>query len=249
MAEIFLGSVADSITGHLVSLMSSEIGQAWGVKHELKRLKSTVSAITAVLHDAEKCRVENESIKDWLNKLRDVVYDADDLLDDFSTKALRLRMMAGTRILREVRIFFTSSNQLVYSFKMAHRVKGIRERLDDIKGERSNFEFEGIGGLEIIGKGIRGESYPFMHKSHVIGRKGDEENIIDFLLDPNFEDNVSILSMVGVGGLGKTTLAKLVFNDDGVQAYFKLKMWVCVSMNFDVENIVRKIIRECTDAV
>lgn len=131
MAEQILGSVVDSTTGHLISLISQEIGQACGVRGELEKLQSTVSAIQAMLCEAETRRIEAEDVKDWLKKLKDVVYDADDPLDDSSMKDLRRRAMVGRGkwILQAVRIFFSCSNQLIYAIKMAHRVKDIRERL------------------------------------------------------------------------------------------------------------------------
>jgi hypothetical protein len=139
MAEVILGSVADSVTGHLVSLVSQQIGRACGVKGELKKLENTVSAIAAVLAEAEKRQVEAEDVKNWLKKLSDAVYDADDLLDDFSTEAQRRGLMGGHRIVKEVRIFFSSSNRLLYSFKMAHQLKAIRETLDTIYDDRSKY--------------------------------------------------------------------------------------------------------------
>ena len=68
----------------------------------------------------------------------DVVYDADDLFDDFTTEDLHRKKDVQGRFFGQVSDFFSSSNHLVFRFKMGHRIKGIRERLEDIRNDISS---------------------------------------------------------------------------------------------------------------
>jgi hypothetical protein len=73
----------------LSSLAGKEMRLLWGVEDEIESLRNTVSTIKAVLLDAEKKQAGNHAVGDWLGKLNDAIYDADDLLDAISTEALR----------------------------------------------------------------------------------------------------------------------------------------------------------------
>ena len=87
MAEAILFGVAQKMIENLGSQIFQEIGLLWGVKDELQSIKSAVSRIQAVLQDAVEQQNHNHQIRDWLEKLKDVVYDADDLLGEFFTES------------------------------------------------------------------------------------------------------------------------------------------------------------------
>jgi Leucine-rich repeat (LRR) protein len=245
MAEPVLHPNAERIMNNLYSLAVNEIGLLWGVKYEVRRLTDTVSTIEAVLVDAEeKQAAGNHQVADWLRKLEDAMYDVDDLLDAILTEALRREVMTGDKKAKQVRIFFSKSNQLLYRLKMAPKIKAMRERLDSINAETDSFDLEVRHVMTRVGEN-RGNTR-FVRAEAVIGRDFDKEAVIYLLLDPNVKDNVSILPIVAIGGSGKTTLAQLIFNDDLIQNYFDLKMWVCVSDPFDVKNIVEKILEAAT---
>ncbi|XP_065631973.1 putative disease resistance protein RGA1 [Quercus suber] len=238
MAEEALFSVAKGITDKASNLLAQEIVLLWNLKDDMEKLNDTVLTISAVIQDAEEKQQHNNQVRVWLKRLNDALFEADDLLDDISTKALQREVMTRNKKAKEVRIFFSKSNQLVYGLKMGHKVKAIRERLDSIKKDRG-FHLDELP----VETQVR-ETHSFVRTEDVIGRDNDKVEIIRILLDPNVEESVLILPIIGLGGLGKTTLAQLVFNDREIQNHFEQKLWVCVSDDFEVKVIVKKIL-EC----
>jgi Leucine-rich repeat (LRR) protein len=201
-----------------------------------------------VLLDAEEKQAAGDrAVSRWLERLEDVVYDADDLLDAVSTEALRRDIMTRDKKAKKVRIFFSKSNQLAYLLKMARKIKAIRKRLDAINADRQKFQLEVRHVETRVVNRERDQTHSLVREEVVIGRENDKKAVIDCLMDSKVEENVSVLPIVGIGGLGKTTLAQLVFNDEQFQKGFDLKMWVCVSDIFDVKNIVEKILEAATE--
>ncbi|XP_065623286.1 putative disease resistance protein RGA3 [Quercus suber] len=250
MAEAILYGVAQTIIENLGSMVFAEIGSMWGVEDEFEKLKDTVSAVQAVLLDAEEQQVKNHRVKHWIKKLRDAVYDADDLLTEFYTEDTRQRVMGGDQMAKRVRIslttFFSSSNQLAFRDAMAKKITSMGERFDAIANDMNKFQFVVHPSETRVVTRERDQTCSFVCEEEVIGREEDKEAIIDLLLDYDVQENVSFISIVGIGGLGKTTLAQYVYNDEKVKNYFELRMWVCVSDVFDVKTIAEKIIR-CAD--
>ncbi|XP_065628653.1 putative disease resistance protein RGA1 isoform X2 [Quercus suber] len=246
MAEGVLFDIAKEIIGKAGNLALTEVALIWGVKDEINKLKETVSKISAVILDAEAKQHGSEVIKEWLKRLKDAMCDADDLLDEISTEALRREVMTRDKKAKKVRIFFSQSNQLAYGVRMGHKVKEMRDRLVAIAAEPADRQFhldERCKEIQVGNESSRQTHY-FVSAEDVIGREEDKKAIIGSLLDPNVEENVSVLAIVGIGGLGKTTVAQLVFNDKELKDHFEPKVWVCVSENFDVKIIVQKIL-EC----
>ncbi|TYJ12947.1 hypothetical protein E1A91_A10G016800v1 [Gossypium mustelinum] len=221
MAEGILFHLAGKVSEGLGSLAAEELEAALGLKEETEKLARTGSAIRAVLRDAEDQRNRNNhQVRFWLENLKDVLYDVEDLLDEFTCDALRQKIVAGDGKPKKVRLFFSTSNQLAYGLKMAPKVKAIRERLDAIAADKANFQLSDCPVETPIEVRERDQTYSFELSEEIIGRDYDKNKI--------------------------TTLAKMVFNDEKLGDHFALKMWVCVSEKFELKVIVEKVIEAAT---
>ncbi|XP_061360792.1 putative disease resistance protein RGA3 [Gastrolobium bilobum] len=248
MAESLLFSVADSLIGKITSLTVKEASSVLSVKADLNRLKETLSFIKAVLLDAEQKQQQNNELRVWLRQIKRVFSDAEDIIDDVECEALR-KHVVNTYVsnTRKVRRFFSTSNPLVYRLRMAHQIKDIKQRLDKVAADRHKFGLQTIeNDTRVVHR--REMTHSHVDASDVIGRENDKDKILELLLQHDGDDkSLSVIPIVGMGGLGKTTLAKLVFNDERIDdKSFPLKMWVCVSDNFELEDLLRKILKSDT---
>ncbi|KAA8518005.1 hypothetical protein F0562_015479 [Nyssa sinensis] len=246
MAEQILFNFAENILLKLGSSALQQIGLAWGVTKELEKLGNTISTVRNVLLDAQEQQISNRAVKEWLERLNDIVYDVDDLVDEFATDALRREVEIHGSIIREVRYFFTRSNPFKFRYGMGRKIRDVRERLDEVAKDMRDFKFVVRRVDRPIERRVREETYSFP-SSKIVGRENDKEAIIQLLMHSTDEENVSIIPIVGLGGLGKTTLAQLVYNDDRVQSQFQETLWVCVSNDFDLRKVIEKIVKSVGD--
>ncbi|KAL3740425.1 hypothetical protein ACJRO7_021672 [Eucalyptus globulus] len=245
MAESFLFSVAQGVLGKIASPAFQEAVAIYSIKDQIHELENTLAAITAVLLDAEEQQAKNRSLQLWLGRLRDVLYDAEDVLDELECETLRKRVISRYGGVKEkVHRFFSLSNPVILRAKISHKTKEIRETLSKIFIDKNQF------GLNVrsVDNGMghsrsREMTHSFINKLDVVRRDVDKQKIIEILMRPDHK-NLSVVPIVGIGGMGKTALAKSICTDDGVKAQFELLLWVCVPEDFDLEKTIERIIKD-----
>lgn len=243
MAEILASAVTEALISKLISIVSDEVYLVWGVKDEMNKLQATLLTIQAVLSDAEKQQIEKDAVKIWLTALKDAVYDAEDVLDEFAYEALRYH--GSTR--NKVKNFFSLSNPISFRFKMGHKLKDVNKTLDFIARGKDKFQFSvaGSGSSMISANGPKNrETHSLVDDTIIVGREHEKSKIINLLIDnsDNHQRVYSIVRIVGMGGVGKTTLAQIIYGDVLVTNHFDRKIWVCVSQNSNQKEVLGKLL-------
>ncbi|XP_017629901.1 putative disease resistance protein RGA3 [Gossypium arboreum] len=132
---------------------------------------------------------------------------------------------------------------------MGRKIKAIKARLASIQSEANTFRFiprDRPAEISFVTK-KRQQTHSFEREDEIIGRDDDKAALLKLVLEFQSEENVYIIPIVGFGGLGKTALAQLVYNDEMVKNHFELTMFACVSDDFDVKVIVANIIKSVTN--
>ncbi|WMV43256.1 hypothetical protein MTR67_036641 [Solanum verrucosum] len=166
-----------------------------------------------------RSQLKDRAIKNWLHKLNAAAYKIDDILDECKNEAARLRQSRLGRCHPEI---------ITFRHKIGKRMKEMMEKLDAIAKEIMDFHFH----------------EKIIERQTARRETGTEEDEIVKILINNVSaaQELSVLPIVGMGGLGKTTLAQMVFNDQRVTEHFYPKIWICVSDDFDEKRLIKAIV-------
>uniref|UniRef100_A0A804KF68 Uncharacterized protein n=1 Tax=Musa acuminata subsp. malaccensis TaxID=214687 RepID=A0A804KF68_MUSAM len=253
-ARYVAGKVRDKMTEEAFSSCADDRNVLGDVRAMLKRVEERLPGVHAVIHAAEGRPIRDTSLALWLAELKDAAYEADDMLDEFELKELRSRhlhdsskvMALASSALRFLKNLFVTDDEL-------RRLGKLVGDLDDIclDIDRKKAELDEYNGKD---NSASRETSSFLH-DEVIGRDEERNKILDILLssahDPDFGDkragssshpSFGVLPIVGMGGVGKTTLAQLVYNDQLVADHFELRRWVYVSDDFNLRKIVKELV-------
>ncbi|XP_028765325.1 putative disease resistance protein RGA3 [Neltuma alba] len=237
MAEQVPYGVATSFINTLASSAFREIASIYGVETEIEWLKETIEDIKAVLADADHKQQTEQLIQRWMTKLKQVLYEADDLLDEIHTQHLLHKRDAKGKVCD----FLSSSNPIAFRLKIARKIRKVREQFKAVTETVSRLNFDRRV-VEMKHEHSSWRETSSKLEENITGREESEKEVTDLLLNTNDNQNVSLVAVVGIGGLGKTALAQLVYNNAKANKLFDKQMWVCVSEEFDVKALVKKVL-------
>ncbi|XP_062192991.1 disease resistance protein RGA2-like [Phragmites australis] len=245
MAEGLLLPVVRGVADKAADVLVQSVTLMWGVDDDRHKLERQMVYVQSLLADAEVKGETNPAVRRWTKELKAAAYQADDVLDDFQYEALRREALSGRSMASKVLSNFTSKNKFVFSQKASTDLKNVLDKIDELVTEMNKF---GLLERAEAPQALYRQTHSALDESvEIYGRDDDKEEVVKLLLDQQDQHNVQVLPIIGMGGLGKTTLAKMVYNDSRVQNHFELKMWHCVSENFEATAIVRSVIELATN--
>ncbi|KAM3702029.1 hypothetical protein ACJW31_05G219800 [Castanea mollissima] len=205
-----------------------------GVDEEIKKLSNSFKIVQAMLNNAEERQFTKAAVKPPLDQLRDLYH-------------LSSKKKVPCSFLPSLSCCFGQVDNLSLRHEIGHKIEELKQTLDKILEDnvRYGFDLTGDSPVEVE----RTLTTSFGDVSDIIGRDDHRDQLFSNLLGGGSqeESNPRVISLVGMGGIGKSTLAQLAYNDDKIQAHFRPTIWVCVSDPFDQCKVAKAIIESIED--
>ncbi|KAJ6336545.1 hypothetical protein OIU76_006428 [Salix suchowensis] len=235
-AEFLLTFTIEETLKKVISIAAEGISFAWGLEGQLERLKNSLTMIQAKLEDAAGRAVTDKFVKLWLERLQDVAYEAEDVLDEDAYEILRKDQEKGKE-----GDFFSFDTLVTHRLSMGPKVKKINEALDEIWNDAAAI---GLVSTSLKHEDKAQEVWRDLDRvtdsflDYFAGREDDVSIVTEKLTSLTKQHVLSVVSIVGMAGLGKTTLAKKVCEVVRERKHFDVTLWVCVANDFNKVKIL-----------
>jgi len=252
MEAAIVSGILKVVGSKIAPLLIKEYSLIVGVQKHLEELNDQVQEINRWLEAVGDEVVRNGPALNWLRKLKDITYDVDDIIDEFQLEAERHDAHGVGGVVSNY--LCAKPKYLILQYKAASKLEAVKRRFGGIVKQRT--EFSTIANSLLASHPARDmnhntvnmTSLPTVDVASVLGRDQEKHQIISKLVETNDQQRIKTVSIIGLGGSGKTTLAKLVFNDFSIiEKHFEVRLWVHVSQEFNVEKLIKKLFEAFAD--
>ncbi|XP_043816739.1 putative disease resistance RPP13-like protein 1 [Manihot esculenta] len=221
---------------------------------QLMKWEKILKRIYAVLEDADEKQTANRLVEIWLCDLRDLAYDLEDIIDELATEVQQRKLEEEpVHPKNKVHEFFCvmcgggnlNLNTIKFNVEMVAKIVETSARLDEIIKQKDELRLAEYTTRRVSHVTERPPATSLVNEAKVYGREEDKKAMLKLLNAETSDAQVSVISIVGMGGLGKTTLAQLVYNDPMLE--FDLKAWVSVGEDFDVSRVTKTFLLQLGD--
>ncbi|KAL8132566.1 hypothetical protein AgCh_008160 [Apium graveolens] len=236
MAEYIVAFVLDKIAGYLIE----EAGSFSRIDVQVEWIEAELRRMQCFLQDAEMKQNGDERVKNWVADIRDIAYDTDDLVDFCILKVSQQRS-GFLYFLKK----FTFLDEVLFRRKVNKHIDKIKKRIAHVKDSRSTYGIENlrIGTQMTSFSGNRlnekRRSFPCNVEDDIIGLEDDIEALMSRLIHGDCRR--SVISIIGMAGLGKTTLAKKLYLSRDINKHFDCCAWVYVSQEYRARDILLEL--------
>uniref|UniRef100_A0A8I7B0D6 Disease resistance protein RGA3 n=1 Tax=Hordeum vulgare subsp. vulgare TaxID=112509 RepID=A0A8I7B0D6_HORVV len=246
MAEFVVRPLVSILTNKASSYLLDQYKVMDGMEKQRETLKRKLLAILDIIQDAEEKGAARPGVSAWLEALKKAAFEASDVFDEFKYEALRRDAKKKGHYKKlgfDIVSPFPARNPIIFRYRMGKKLCRIVDKIEVLVEEMKDFGFNQNQQAQPSKQWRYTDSIILDSEKDIVSRSRNEEKkkIVDILVDQAGDRDLIVLPIVGMGGLGKTSFAQLVYNDPAIKEYFQLQRWCCVSDDFDVVKIANNI--------
>ncbi|XP_027152637.1 putative disease resistance protein At1g50180 [Coffea eugenioides] len=245
MAEAVPSFVLDQLS----TFLREEGRLLGGLRQELQFIMAELEQMRAFLRVAEAKEEDDPRLQEWIKQVREAAYDTEDILDEFVARFAR---HPATGFYGSVRRIFSSIKNLRAHHRVASEIQSIKSRMEIIYEGRQRYQSEyglsaqasnSLSAVNNTTWRYSRDDALLVEEAQLVGIDQPKKRLISQLLEGD-DYQLKVVSVVGMGGLGKTTLVKRVHEDPEVRRHFPVRAWVTVSQTYDFQDVLKDLIRQ-----
>jgi len=246
-----LDAFASYVQNMLTEMASEEVHMLLGVRDEIDKMEVRLKDLKNFLADADRRNITDKTVQAWVAELKRAMYEAADILDLCQLKAVE--QGESTMDVGCFNPLLFCMRNPAHAHNIGTRIKALNSKLGAIKERSATFNFINLGLYEDRNTREQAsrsdnpsrETSAEFNRSSVVGEKIEEDTraLVQMMLDEkDSNNNIMLAAVVGVGGIGKTTLAQKIFNDETLKSNFDKMIWLSVNQDFDKVDLLKTII-------
>ncbi|KAK3153205.1 hypothetical protein QOZ80_2BG0169240 [Eleusine coracana subsp. coracana] len=248
---VVLDAYACYVANLLMEMAREEVGVLLGVSSEIDSMGIKLGDLKNLLADADRKSITDYRVQGWVRELKDAMFDATDILDLCQLRAMECGPTTMSTASCCKSVLFCLQNP-PFAHYIGGRIRVLNRKLDDIRERSAQFRFVNLVSYEDHNSKVTSHSAanrettgePF-RPNVVVGEKikEDTKGLVEMLTEKcGSSRDIMVVAVVGVGGIGKTTLAREIFNHEGIKDSFDKRIWLSVNQNFDKAELLRTAI-------
>ncbi|XP_057757830.1 disease resistance protein RPP13-like [Arachis stenosperma] len=235
-----IDSVVNYALDNLSRLLVSEVTLLSSVKDQIRSLNDELKFMNIFIKSSEGKR-EDPFVKEVVNQIRNVAYQAEDVVDTYvvNVNNQRRRNMLGK--------FFHSKDHVMMFHEVSDQINSIKRRIDEIYQNKSKYgiqqgDFESHTGNKEFAKDSLIARRRDVEEEEVVGLVHDSDEVINHLARRG-DSSRRVVCILGMGGLGKTTLARKIYNSNKIKSMFQRHVWGFVSNDYRAQKLLLSLLK------